>query len=90
MELAEIGQPLPAGRIFGEIALFSPNRFRTQTVRCITACTVLEIHESTVKQLYYQNPAFGFHLIELLAGRLSSDVERAERRLAGEEGPREP
>lgn len=90
MELAEIGQPLPVGRIFGEIALFSPNRIRTQTVRCVTACTVLEIHESTVKQLYYQNPAFGFHLIELLAGRLSSDVERAERRLAGAEAPREP
>jgi len=87
MELAEIGQPLQAGRIFGEIALFSPNRMRTQTVRCVTACTVLQIHESTVKQLYYQNPSFGFHLIELLAGRLSSDVERAERRLAGADGP---
>ena len=85
MELADIGQPLEAGRIFGEIALFSPNRIRTHTVRCVTACTVLEIHESTVKQLYYQNPAFGFHLIELLAGRLSNDVERAERRLAGAE-----
>jgi hypothetical protein len=39
---------------------------------------VLEIHGRTVKQLYYQNPSFGFHLIELLAGRLSADVERAE------------
>jgi CRP/FNR family transcriptional regulator, cyclic AMP receptor protein len=82
MELADIGKPLEAGRIFGEIALFSPNRIRTHTVRCVTECTVLEIHESTVKQLYYQNPAFGFHLIELLATRLSSDVERAEQRLA--------
>jgi len=81
MELADIGMKLEAGRIFGEIALFSPNKIRTHTVRCVTACTVLMISYGTVKQLYYQNPAFGFHLIELLAGRLSNDVERAERRL---------
>jgi CRP-like cAMP-binding protein len=78
MEMADIGQPLEAGRLFGEIALFSPAGLRTHTVRCLTPCTVLEIHDSTVKQLYYQNPAFGFHLVSLLAARLSSDVQRAE------------
>ena len=76
MELVEIGQRLEPGRIFGEIALFSPSGLRTHTVRCLGACSVLEIHESTVKQLYYQNPAFAFHLIEMIAGRLSADVER--------------
>jgi hypothetical protein len=39
---------------------------------------VLEIHKRMVKQLYCQNPSFGFHLIELLAGRLRADVERTE------------
>jgi len=86
MELADIGKPLEAGRIFGEIALFSPSGLRTHTVRCITNCSVLEIHERTVKQLYYQNPAFGFHLIELLAARLSTDVERAEARRSVDDG----
>lgn len=83
MELADIGEPLESGRIFGEIALFSPKRVRTHTVRCLTDCTVMQIHERTVKQLYYQNPAFGFHLIQLLAGRLSSDIDRAESQLLG-------
>ena len=78
MELTDIGKRLESGRIFGEIALFSPSGLRTHTARCLSDCNVLEIHERTVKQLYYQNPAFGFHLIELLAGRLSADVERAE------------
>jgi CRP-like cAMP-binding protein len=78
MELADIGKRLEPGRIFGEIALFSPSGLRTRTVRCVSACSVLEIHERTVKQLYYQNPAFGFHLIELLAGRLCADLERRE------------
>jgi len=82
MELSDIGKRLEPGRIFGEIALFSPNRLRTHTVHCVSGCTVLEIHESTVMQLYYQHPAFGFHLIELLAGRMSADVERSEARLS--------
>lgn len=82
MELADIGEPLGLGHIFGEIALFSPDGLRTHTLRCITACTVLEIHESTVRQLFYQHPAFGFHLIELLAANYSRNLVRAERRLA--------
>ncbi len=79
MTLADIGTPLETGRVFGEIALFSPTHIRTHTVQCTTDCTVLEIHESTVKQLYFENPTFGFHLIDLLVSRLSSDVDRVER-----------
>jgi len=82
LELVEICQRMVPGRIFGEIALFSPERKRTSTVRAVTRCVVLEIHESTVRQLYFQNPAFGFHLVELLAERLSTDVHRAESRTA--------
>lgn len=77
LELVGIGVMLLPGRIFGEIALFSPDKIRTQTIRCFTDCTLLEIHDSTVRQLFYQNPAFAFHLMELLAQRLGSDVERA-------------
>lgn len=84
MELVEIGAPLESGRIFGEIALFSPDHVRTHSVRSVTDCLVLEIHEQTVKELYYQHPAFGFHLIELLASRLGSDVQRMALRPAGE------
>ncbi|MDE2371986.1 MAG: cyclic nucleotide-binding domain-containing protein [Burkholderiales bacterium] len=76
MVLADIGKPLVAGRIFGEIALFTPSGLRTHTVQCVSACTVLEIHRRTVEQLYFQNPAFGFHLMKILADRLSADLER--------------
>lgn len=81
MELADIDEPLSLGHIFGEIALFSPDGLRTHTVRCVTACTVLEIHDHTVRQLFYQHPAFGFHLIELLAANYSSNLGRAQRRV---------
>lgn len=71
-EVVELGERLPTGRMFGEVALFTANRERTATVRAVTDCRLLWIHESTVRQLYYQNPAFGFHLIELLASRKHS------------------
>jgi hypothetical protein len=90
MELVESGMPMEPGRIFGEIALFSPSGLRTQTARCRTACTVLQIHESTVMQLYYQHPSFGFHLIGLLAARLSADVERMERGNAADAAGKDP
>ena len=82
IEFVEIGAIMEPGRIFGEVALFSPERKRTLTARCIDKCKVLSIDEASVEQLYFQNPAFGFKLIGLVAGRLSADVRRLEDRLA--------
>jgi CRP-like cAMP-binding protein len=82
IELVEIGVVLLPGKIFGEIAFFAPDRKRTLTARCVEAATVLSIDEGTVKQLVYQNPALGFHLMGLVAGRLSQDIRRFEQRLA--------
>ncbi len=76
LEVAEINREISPGRIFGEFALFSPAKRRTATVRCVADSTVLTIDEGTVKQLFFQNPSFGFHLIRLVAGRLSEDIER--------------
>ena len=81
VELVEIGKTLEPGIIFGEIAFFAPNRRRLLTARCVGECTVLSIDESTVKQLYYQNPAFGFELVGLIASRLSADVERLQHQI---------
>ncbi len=77
LELSDLGVAIEPGRIFGEIALFSEDRTRTQTVRCVTDCTVLEITAETVRQLFYQNPSFAFHLMDLLARRLRNDIVRA-------------
>jgi CRP-like cAMP-binding protein len=82
MELAESGRRLPTGRLFGEIAFFAPDRRRTATARCVSNCTVLTISENTFKQLYHQNPAFGFEIVTLIAGRLTQDVQRLEQQLA--------
>jgi CRP/FNR family cyclic AMP-dependent transcriptional regulator len=84
IELVEIGVVLLPGKIFGEIAFFAPDRRRTLTARCVEAATVLMIDEVTVKQLVYQNPALGFHLMGLVTGRLSEDIRRFEARFAAE------
>jgi phosphotransferase system glucose/maltose/N-acetylglucosamine-specific IIC component len=81
IELVEIGTELPAGRMFGEIAFFAPDRRRTATARCLEDSEVLAINESTVRQLYYQNPDFGFQMIGLVAGRLIADTRRLEASL---------
>jgi CRP-like cAMP-binding protein len=83
IELDDIGVRLEPGKIFGEIAFFAPDKRRTHTARCVGECTVLVVDEATLKQLYFQNPAFGFHLIGLVAGRLSEDVRRIEKRFSG-------
>lgn len=87
MELVESGQKLQTGQLFGEIAFFAPDRRRTATARCTTACIVLSIDEGTFKQLYFQNPEFGFEIVRLIAGRLGGDVQRLQGELAARRQP---
>ena len=82
--MVEIGRSVKAGEIFGEIAVFSPDRQRRATARCVGKCTVLSIDDNTLKQLCYQNPGFGLNLIGLVAGRLSADVQRLTDQLYGQ------
>ena len=81
IEFIEIGATMDPGELFGEIAFFAPDRRRTLTARCITDCLVLGVDEATFRQLYFQNPAFGFHVVSLIAGRLGADRRRLEQRL---------
>ena len=82
IEIVEIGVFIEPGTMFGEIAFFAPDKKRTNTARCVGRCTVLTIDESTVNQLYYQNPEFGFQLMALVAGRLTADVRRLQEQIA--------
>lgn len=87
VELPEVGRRLSAGQMFGEIAFFAPDRRRSSSARCVTACTVMSIDEDTFKQLVYQNPDFGLQVVRLIAGRLTDDIRRLQ---AANEPEREP
>jgi uncharacterized membrane protein len=82
IEIVEIGVFIEPGSMFGEIAFFAPDKRRTNTARCVGPCTVLTIDESTVNQLYFQNPEFGFQLMALVAGRLTADVNRLQKKIS--------
>jgi len=82
VEFVEIGQSIGPGQVFGEIAFFAPHGRRTLTARCAEDGEVLSLNRDTLRQIYFQNPSFGFELIGLVAGRLSADVARLEAQLA--------
>ena len=75
VELVEVHRTAGPGTLLGEIGLFTPGNRRTMSVRCKT-----EVHTATItyeqfKELYFQNPQFGFHLLHLIVARLSSSSE---------------
>lgn len=81
IEFVEIGEMMEAGRLFGEIAFFAPDKRRSLTARCATDCTVLRIDEATFKELYFQNPSFGFEVVTLVTGRLMADRHRLQEQV---------
>ena len=74
MEIRELGKVVGAGSLVGEIGVFSPNRTRMATVVCSTDCEVYELSESKAKALYYQNPAFGYAVLQIIIGRLLENL----------------
>lgn len=65
--LAETGAEIVAGQIIGELGLMAPDNKRTMTFECVEAGELLSISYSQVKQLYYQNPKFGFYFMQLMS-----------------------
>ncbi|HEY3635487.1 MAG TPA: cyclic nucleotide-binding domain-containing protein [Caldimonas sp.] len=82
VDFPEAGATIAPGQMFGEIAFFSPDRKRTLSAVCAQDCVLLSIDQSTVRQLYYQNPGFGFEIVGLIASRLSADVARLRAQIA--------
>ena len=75
VRLKEIGVTLGKGDVIGEIGIFSRDKTRTATVECESDADLLTINESQILQLYYQNPKFGYYLVQLIIQRLLSNVE---------------
>jgi CRP-like cAMP-binding protein len=79
--LKEIGVDIPPGHIIGEIGLIAPDNKRTLTFECIGDGELLTISYSEVKQLYFQNPKFGFYLLQLISQRMLQNTARLEEKL---------
>jgi CRP/FNR family cyclic AMP-dependent transcriptional regulator len=77
--LSEIDLTIASGEVIGEVGMIAPDNKRTMTFECIADGTLLEITYSQVKQLYYQNPQFGFYFLQLISQRLFRDIQRLEQ-----------
>lgn len=78
----ELGLDLGAGEIVGELGFLNPDKARTQTLQCTQDGEILKISYDQVRQLYFQNPKFGFYFLQLSARRLFENAARLERELA--------
>jgi CRP/FNR family cyclic AMP-dependent transcriptional regulator len=56
--------------LLGEIGLFTPDGGRSMTVRCKTDVQTAVIDYDQFKELYFQNPQFGFRLLHLIVARM--------------------
>src|SRR5690606_18555662 len=66
----EINVELPPGRVMGELGFLAPDNKRTATVECIEDGQVLFIIYDKVRELYFQDPDFGFYLLKLTNARV--------------------
>ncbi|WP_201842351.1 Crp/Fnr family transcriptional regulator [Microvirga zambiensis] len=79
--LKEINIELLQGQVVGEMGFMSPTNTRTQTLECLEAGEVLSISYDEVRQLYFQNPEFGFYFLRLTSERLFHNMESMEKEI---------
>jgi uncharacterized protein (DUF697 family) len=82
--VSEINVELRPGQIFGELGLITSASQRTASIECIESGHLLTISYEKVRQLYFDNPEFGFYFLRLVGERLLQNQKRAEDMLAAE------
>lgn len=78
VEMVEINQSYEKGTMVGEIGLFAPQGRRNMTIRCKTNVDAAQIDYDRFKELYFQNPQFGFRLLHLIVARMQTNVELSQ------------
>jgi CRP/FNR family transcriptional regulator, cyclic AMP receptor protein len=73
VELVEIHKTVGNGTLLGEVGLFTDDGRRTMTARCATDVQAAIITNDRFKELYFQNPQFGFSLLRLIVARMHSN-----------------
>lgn len=84
VKLIEIDKTAGQGEIIGEIGIFSPFKQRTATAVCEEDSEIYSIDEKKITQLYFQNPSFGYFLIQLIIKRFVTTYIKKETSREGE------
>ena len=78
IRLMDVGVTIHPGTVIGEIGIFAPSRQRMDTAICESDVEVATISNDRVRQLYHQNPKFGFYLINLVTDRLLQNFSKVQ------------
>jgi two-component system, NarL family, nitrate/nitrite response regulator NarL len=74
--LPEIGKQLSDGSLLGEMGIFLPEHIRTCSARCETDAQLFCLTAERAQRLFFENPQFAYHVMQLIAGRLRDDNTR--------------
>src|SRR5438552_16122729 len=78
----EISVELPPGRLMAELGFLTPDNRRTATIECIADGHVLTITYEKLREIYFQNPQFGYYFLCLTSQRLLENIARLEATIA--------
>jgi CRP/FNR family transcriptional regulator, cyclic AMP receptor protein len=70
IQIVELNKTLGSSSVIGEIGVFAPDHRRTATAICKTECVIYELTERKALELYFQNPSFGYAVLQLIISRL--------------------
>jgi CRP-like cAMP-binding protein len=74
VKVVEIDKTISSGTVLGEIGVFARDQMRMATVVCVTDCEVCELTERKAKELYFQDPSFGYTVLQIIITRLMEDM----------------
>ncbi len=75
IRLVEFNASVGPGQMLGEIGIFSPEGKRTASAVCDSAVELLQLSAQRVFELFAQQPAFGFQLMQLIIRRMNERVQ---------------
>jgi CRP-like cAMP-binding protein len=78
LRIPELGIQIPPGEVVGELGMLSPEKLRTQSAVCVDGGQILTITYDQVRQLFFQNPRFGYYFMQLSARRLFENTKRLQ------------
>jgi CRP/FNR family transcriptional regulator, cyclic AMP receptor protein len=78
LRIPELGIAIPPGEVVGELGMLSPDKVRTQSAVCVDGGQILVITYDQVRQLFFQNPKFGYYFMQLSARRLFENLKWAQ------------
>jgi CRP/FNR family cyclic AMP-dependent transcriptional regulator len=79
--LPESGIELAPGAVVGELGLLAPGGLRTQSLVCTGSGSVQRLGYDQFRQLFFQNPKFGYYFLQLTTERLFENVATLEQTL---------